>query len=142
MPENHEKLLADLQAIQSLSQERNVALGKVADLLRGYGGYRWVGLYDVDHAAGIVKNVVWSGSGAPEFPIFPITKGLTNLAIQTRRVVNVGDVTSNPHYLTAFGSTTPRSLFRFLIDPATEWWAPSTLKARNGMRLAPRSKSR
>ncbi len=63
MPENHEKLLADLQAIQSLSQGRNVALGKVADLLRGYGGYRWVGLYDVDHAAGIVKNVVWSGSG-------------------------------------------------------------------------------
>lgn len=105
MPENHEKLLSDLQAIQSLSQERNVAFGKVAHLLRGYGGYRWVGLYDVDHAGGLVKNVVWSGSGAPEFPTFPITKGLTNLAIQTKRVVNVGNVTSNPHYLTAFGST-------------------------------------
>jgi putative methionine-R-sulfoxide reductase with GAF domain len=105
MPENHEKLLADLQEIQSLSQERNVALGKVAALLRGYGGYRWVGLYDVYYAAGLVKNVVWSGSGAPEFPTFPITKGLTSLAIQTRRVVNVGDVSSDPRYLTAFGST-------------------------------------
>jgi L-methionine (R)-S-oxide reductase len=35
----------------------------------------------------------------------PIGKGLTGAAIQERQVVNVGDVASDPRYLTAFGST-------------------------------------
>jgi len=69
------------------------------------GGYRWVGLYDVDRAAGTVTNVVWSGPGAPEYPTFSITKGLTGAAISARKTVNVGDVAADPRYLAAFGTT-------------------------------------
>ncbi|MBV9874694.1 MAG: GAF domain-containing protein, partial [Verrucomicrobia bacterium] len=36
---------------------------------------------------------------------FPIGKGLTGTAIEERKVINVGDVISDPRYLTAFGST-------------------------------------
>lgn len=50
-------------------------------------------------------NIVWSGPGAPEYPTFPITKGLTATAISNRQTVNAGDVRSDPRYLTAFGST-------------------------------------
>src|SRR5262249_52442106 len=42
---------------------------------------------------------------APEYPSFPIGKGLTGAAIRTRRTINVGDVSSDSRYLTAFGST-------------------------------------
>jgi len=52
-----------------------------------------------------VRNVSWSGPGEPEHPTFPLTKGLTSTAVAQRRIVNVGDVSADPRYLTAFGST-------------------------------------
>jgi L-methionine (R)-S-oxide reductase len=78
-----------------------------------------VGLYDVDRAAGTVANIVWSGPGAPEYPTFPITKGLTGAAIFTRKTVNVGDVTADPRYLTAFG-TTRSEIISPVLDEAGE----------------------
>jgi L-methionine (R)-S-oxide reductase len=53
----------------------------------------------------VVINIAWSGAGAPEFPVFPVTKGLTSRAIATKRTVNVGDVASDADYLTALDST-------------------------------------
>ena len=39
------------------------------------------------------------------FPQFPVTNGLTGSAIRDKKTVVVGDVASDPRYLTAFGST-------------------------------------
>lgn len=85
--------------------DRSTALLQVANIIRKSANYRWVGLYDVDHRAGKVVNIVWSGPGAPEYPVFPISKGLTSAAISERRTINVGDVTSDSRYLTALGTT-------------------------------------
>ena len=98
-------LMRDLGILVSAARDRVAALQSVAELLRGSGRYRWVGLYDVDSAVGTVMNIVWSGPGAPEYPTFPITEGLTGAAISTRKTVNVGDVAADPRYLTAFGTT-------------------------------------
>ena len=98
-------LLKELKRIVSGGDLRRAALEKVAALIKESGNHRWVGLYDVDHAAGLVSNIVRSGPGAPEFPTFPITKGLTSAAISSRKTVNVGNVASDPRYLTAFGTT-------------------------------------
>lgn len=98
-------LMIDLQNLVSNARDQVAALQGVAEVLRSSGNYRWVGLYDVDRAAGTVTNIVWSGPGAPEYPKFPITKGLTGAAISSRKTVNVGDVAADPRYLTAFGTT-------------------------------------
>ena len=98
-------LLAALASLATSSDPRVERLKRVASLLRDSGCYRWVGLYDVDRSAGKVVNIVWDGPGAPEFPEFPITKGLTGSAIAERRTVNVGDVSADSRYLTAFGTT-------------------------------------
>jgi L-methionine (R)-S-oxide reductase len=100
-----EKLLADLHSLVSAAASRTASLQSVADLLRTTGSYRWVGLYDVDHSAAIVSNIVWSGPGPPEHPTFPITKGLTGAAISAHKTINIGDVAADPRYLTAFGTT-------------------------------------
>jgi putative methionine-R-sulfoxide reductase with GAF domain len=76
---------------------------RLAELIRKMGAYRWVGIYDVGAEA--VSIIAWNGPGAPEYPIFPIAKGLTGVAIQQKKAVAVGDVRSDPRYLTAFGST-------------------------------------
>ena len=98
-------LIRDLRILVSAAKDRVTALQSVAELLRSSGRYRWVGLYDVDRAAGTVTNIAWSGPGPPEYPAFPITKGLTGAVVSTRKTVNIGDVAADPRYLTAFGTT-------------------------------------
>jgi L-methionine (R)-S-oxide reductase len=99
------ELSAELRHAVLASSERQLTLSKVAELLRASGAYRWVGLYEVDETAGVVSISAWSGPGAPEYPEFPVTKGLTGAAIAARKTINVGDVTADPRYLTAFGTT-------------------------------------
>jgi L-methionine (R)-S-oxide reductase len=98
-------LFQDLGKTVSSAAPRIQKLQMIAALIRNSGDYRWVGLYDIDERAGEVINLVWDGPGAPEYPRFPLGKGLTAAAIQERNVINVGDVVSDPRYLTAFGST-------------------------------------
>ena len=102
---DREDLLAELHHIVASSVDWRASMQALADLLRNRGNYRWVGLYEVDHLRATVNNIVWSGPGAPEFPTFPLSKGLTGSAIANQTTVNVGDVDSDPRYLTAFGST-------------------------------------
>jgi L-methionine (R)-S-oxide reductase len=99
------EILTGLKQILADHAHRHACLAKVAGLIKESGNYRWVGLYDVDHVAGFVTNIVWSGPGAPEFPTFPITRGLTGSAISGRTTVNVGNVAADPRYLTAFETT-------------------------------------
>jgi L-methionine (R)-S-oxide reductase len=96
----------------TLNQIRSTAMGggprsdkakHLAEGIRKLGDYRWVGIYDV--AADEVSILAWSGPGAPEFPKFPATKGLTGAAIAEKKTVIVGDVRTDPRYLTAFGTT-------------------------------------
>lgn len=102
---HHEQLLSELRRIISKGGNRTASLQQIADALKTAGNYRWVGLYDVNHANGQVSNIVWSGQGAPEHPTFPVNKGLTGAAVSGRETINVGDVTADPRYLTAFGTT-------------------------------------
>jgi putative methionine-R-sulfoxide reductase with GAF domain len=100
-----QKFLTELRTIASAPSERKFAFQQLADFLRKTGNYRWVGLYDVDYAASLVKNIAWSGTGVPEYPVFPLTKGLTGAAVSSGKTINVGNVAADQRYLTAFGST-------------------------------------
>jgi len=102
---DREKLLDELRAIASTHKPRLAALQEAADAIRKAGRYRWVGLYDVLPEIGLTANLVYSGPGTPEYPTFPISKGLTGAAISAKRTINVGDVTADSRYLTAFAST-------------------------------------
>lgn len=96
----------------TLNQIRSTAMGgggradkaqHLAEGIRKLGDYRWVGIYDV--GAEEVSILAWSGPGAPEFPKFSVTKGLTGAAIAEKKTVIVGDVRNDARYLTAFGTT-------------------------------------
>jgi L-methionine (R)-S-oxide reductase len=106
-PDNvdRDQLLLQLENIVVTARDRQASLPEVAALLRSSNDYRWVGLYDVDHETGLVRNVSWSGPCEPEHPTFPLTQGLTGAAVAQRQIVNVGDVSADPRYLTAFGTT-------------------------------------
>jgi L-methionine (R)-S-oxide reductase len=108
--------LRELRRIVLSKGSRAQKLRQVAETLRASGGYRWVGLYDVERHRGVVSNVVWVGPGAPQYPEFPINKGLTGRAIQTGSTVNAGDVTMDSDYLTALGTTKSEIILPVIDD--------------------------
>jgi GAF domain-containing protein len=76
---------------------------RIAEEIRNLRAYRWVGIYDV--GLEMVSIIAYSGPGAPAYPQFPVTKGLTGAAVRQKKIVIVGDVRTDPRYLTALGST-------------------------------------
>jgi L-methionine (R)-S-oxide reductase len=89
---------------------------QIAALVRQAGSYRWVGLYEVTEEK--IAVIGWSGPGAPAYPRFPVTKGLSGAAVAARRAVVVNDVTTDPRYLTAFASTLSEAVVP-VLDPGT-----------------------
>ncbi|HZB10943.1 MAG TPA: GAF domain-containing protein [Rubrobacter sp.] len=75
----------------------------IAGAIRHAGAYRWVGLYEVTEEE--IVNLAFDGPGAPAYPRFPITQGLSGSAVASKETLVVGDVREDPRYLTAFGST-------------------------------------
>jgi GAF domain-containing protein len=71
--------------------------------IRRDGGYRWVGIYEVTD--GEIAIAGWDGPNEPAYPRFPRTQGLCGAAVETGETVVVGDVASDPRYLTTFAST-------------------------------------
>jgi putative methionine-R-sulfoxide reductase with GAF domain len=113
---SHNSLISALKNQVSGRRTRIEALQRIAEAIRQSGGHRWVGLYDVDHGQGVVTNLVWDGPNAPDYPEFPIGKGLTSRAIAGRKTVNVGNVTNDVDYLTALGNTKSEIIVP-IIDP-------------------------
>ena len=64
---------------------------------------RWVGVYEVTDDR--ISLVAHTGTKAPAFPSFPVTQGLSGVAISTKTHVISNDVRNDPRYLTAFGSS-------------------------------------
>lgn len=75
----------------------------VAEVIRRAGGYRWVGIYDVKEDE--IAALGWSGPGEPSHPRLPRSEGLCGGAVSSGKTIVVGDVSTDPRYLTTFGST-------------------------------------
>lgn len=85
------------------NESREARARHVAQIIRDRRGYRWVGIYDVGDTD--VTLLAYAGTAAPQYPTFPIDKGLTAAAIAQRSTVVSNDVAHDPRYLTAFSST-------------------------------------
>jgi putative methionine-R-sulfoxide reductase with GAF domain len=109
-----EKALSRIRSIATSNEARAERARQIADVIRELGLYRSVGVYDA--SAELVSIIAWNGPGAPAYPTFPVTKGLTSSAILQKAPVVVGDVRSDPRYLTAFGSTLSEIIIP-ILDP-------------------------
>jgi L-methionine (R)-S-oxide reductase len=87
---------------------------ELAQVVKCARDYRWVGLYDVTPEE--VVAIAWTGSDPPAYPRFPVTKGLSGAAVASRAPVVVQDVTTDPRYLTAFGSTRAEAIFPVTVE--------------------------
>jgi len=102
MPIVVKNVLGEIRSMAMGGGDRAIRARRLAERIQKLGDYRWVGVYDV--GAENVSILGWTGN-APEYPTFPVTKGLTGAAIASKKAVIVGDVRNDPRYLTAFGNT-------------------------------------
>jgi len=103
MPIVIDNALNQIRTTAASGGDRSERAKRLAELIGKLGNYRWVGVYDV--GVENVSIIAWSGPSAPEYPTFPVSKGLTGAAIRDKKAVVVGDVPNDPRYLTAFAST-------------------------------------
>jgi GAF domain-containing protein len=111
-----DEVLEELRSIAAGPGERSQRARRIAEAIRSARGYRWVGLYDV--APPEIVAIGWSGSVAPAFPRFPIDQGLNGAAVRSEQPVVVHDVSTDPRYLTTFGSTGAEAIFP-VVSPST-----------------------
>src|SRR5262245_53647138 len=111
-----DEVLEQLRSIIAVVVNRTPTTRRVAEIIRDARGYRWVGLYDV--RASEIVAVGWTGAIAPAFPRFPIGHGLNGTAVRAAQPVVVQDVSTDPRYLTTFGSTGAEAIFP-VMSPST-----------------------
>jgi len=100
---DRDKLLRQVAELLGAAVDRKEKIQNIAETLRLSGNYRWVGFYDVDEHE--ISVIAWSGVGAPAYPRFSVTQGLSGEAVRSRHTVISNDVGNDPRYLTAFGNT-------------------------------------
>jgi len=83
--------------------DRPLRAAAVAAVIRRFGSYRWVGLYDVGREQ--ISLLGWDGPGPPAHPRFPRGDGLCGAAVTARRPIVVGDVAEDTRYLTTHTTT-------------------------------------
>ena len=76
---------------------------QTVNAIRESGGYRWVGLYDVEENE--IAVIAWAGPGAPAYPRFPRSQGLNGIAVAQGKTVVVQDVRKDSSYLQTLGDT-------------------------------------
>ncbi len=82
--------------------------------IRGQGGYRWVGIYEVTPEE--IAILGWDGPAEPAYPRFSRSRGLCGAAVAARETVVVDDVADDPRYLTTFESTRSEIVVPILRD--------------------------
>ena len=97
------ELTAELVANSAAADDREQRASRVAASIRRFGGYRWVGVYDV--TADEIAVVAWDGPAAPTHPRFPRSQGLCGAAVVAGEPVVVGNVAADPRYLTTHATT-------------------------------------
>ena len=92
-----------VERIVAAETARAVRAKALAEVIRSLRAYRWVGIYDVGPES--VSVIACTGPECPAYPVFPISGGLTAVAIREKKTIVVGDVRNDPRYLTALGNT-------------------------------------
>jgi putative methionine-R-sulfoxide reductase with GAF domain len=109
-----EEIVERIRSVVTRTGVRSEKAKQLAEAVRSLGNYRWTGVYDVGDET--VSIIAYSGPGAPAYPTFPVNRGLTGEAIREKATVLVGDVQTDPRYLTAFGSTLSEIIVP-IVDP-------------------------
>lgn len=95
--------LNEIAAAASGSGDVSGRAKRVAQLIRDSAGFFWVGVFEISENEAVA--LAWTGTEAPAFLRFPLTRGITRDVVKTRKTAVVNDVLKDSRYLVAFSTT-------------------------------------
>jgi putative methionine-R-sulfoxide reductase with GAF domain len=101
--EERERFSRAISTLALSGAARQKKAREIAERIRQWGEFRWVGIYDVGPDE--IAVIGWSGPAAPTHPRFPISQGLNGAAVKSGDTIVVGDVSKDARYLTTLGTT-------------------------------------
>lgn len=112
-----ESIIAQLDVIVNDKGPRSMRARVAAQAIQQATSARWIGIYTVADA--MVRCEGWSGPGAPAYPSFPVTAGLTAHAVRTRSLALSNDVSRDPRYLANQNDSGSELIVPVLADART-----------------------
>jgi L-methionine (R)-S-oxide reductase len=100
---NESDLTRELVEASGSGGDSAASAARIAAAIRRFGGYRWLGIYDVGPEE--ISVIGWDGPGPPAHPRLARTSGLCGAAVAARRTVVVGDTMADARYLTTHSTT-------------------------------------
>lgn len=96
------RLLNEIAAAALARNDVAMRAKRVAEMIREAVGCFWIGIFEVAEKEAFA--IAWTGTEAPAFMRFPLTKGITRDVLKTRKTALVNDVLKDSRYLVAFSN--------------------------------------
>lgn len=107
------RLLNEIATAASATGDPSARAKRAAEMIRGACGCYWAGIFEISGEE--ARAVAWTGTEAPAFLRFPLTRGITRDVVKTKKAELVNDVLKDSRYLVAF-STTRAEIIAPIID--------------------------
>jgi GAF domain-containing protein len=76
---------------------------QLVEMIRAARDYRWLGVYKIVNKDFVI--LAGTGNEPPAYPRFPVTQGLCGAALESGKVIIVGDIQKDVRYLPTFHTT-------------------------------------
>lgn len=108
------RTLQEIGAMLVAGGHGHAVVAQIAKLVRDRCHYRWVGIYKIAREQFVIE--AGTGDTPPAYPRFPVSQGLSAEAIETRRTVNVPDVSKDKRFLPNFWTTRSEIIVPIIDD--------------------------
>lgn len=107
------RLLNEIAAAASATGDAAARAKRAVEMIREACRCYWAGIFEI--AGEEARAVAWTGTEAPAFLRFPLTRGITRDVVKSKKAELVNDVLKDSRYLVAF-STTRAEIIAPVID--------------------------
>lgn len=107
------RLLNEIAGAASATGDASARAKRAAEMIREACGCYWAGIFEI--ADNEARALAWTGTEAPAFLHFPLTRGITRDVVRSRKAELVNDVLKDSRYLVAY-STTRAEIIAPIID--------------------------
>lgn len=97
------RLLNEIAAAASATGDVGVRAKRAVEMIREACGCHWAGIFEI--SGDEARAVAWTGTEAPAFLSFSLTRGITRDVVKTRKAELVNDVLKDSRYLVGYSNT-------------------------------------
>lgn len=97
------RVLNEIAAAASATGDPSARAKRAVEMIREACGCYWAGIFEISGEE--ASAVAWTGTEAPAFLHFPLTRGITRDVVKSKKAELVNDVLKDSRYLVGYSNT-------------------------------------